>query len=83
MEKPSFSPGFQQAAEKVVFSRLLKEGQMQVESAKSRLRGRPKSFVENGFKPFPTVYASTSLAPCFDTTKGEGNAADGHFSAAC
>jgi hypothetical protein len=29
MEKPSFSPGFQQAAEKVVFSRLLKEGQMQ------------------------------------------------------
>jgi hypothetical protein len=29
MEKLSFSPGFQQASEKVVFSRLLKEGQMQ------------------------------------------------------
>jgi len=29
MERPSFSPEFQQAAEKVVFPRLLKEGQMQ------------------------------------------------------
>jgi hypothetical protein len=26
--------------------------QIQVESAKSRLQGRPKSIVENGFKPF-------------------------------
>jgi hypothetical protein len=36
--------------------------QMQVESAKSRLRGLPKSFVGNGFKPFPTMYAAATKA---------------------
>ncbi len=35
--------------------------QTQVESSKSRLRGLPKSFVGNGFKPFPTAYAARSL----------------------
>jgi hypothetical protein len=35
--------------------------QMQVESAKSRLRGRPESFVGNGLKPFSTIYIATGL----------------------
>jgi len=57
--------------EKTVILRLLKNApafaeasagrQMQVESSKSRLEGFPKSFVGNGFKPFPTAYAATSL----------------------
>lgn len=29
MQKPSFSPGFYQPPEKVVFSKLLKKGQVQ------------------------------------------------------
>mgnify|MGYP003457678893 CR=1 FL=1 len=33
-----------QFGEKVIFLRLLKNAQMQVESAKSRLRGRPRAF---------------------------------------
>ena len=64
----------EQFAEKAIFLRLLKMSlpssrkaglragrQMQVESSKSRLRGRPKSFVGNGFKPFPTACAAISL----------------------
>jgi hypothetical protein len=36
MEKPSFSPGFQQATEKVVFPRLLKEDPAFAEAASRR-----------------------------------------------
>ena len=32
--------------------------------AKSRSRGRPKSFVGNGLKPFPTGVHRNKLAPC-------------------
>jgi hypothetical protein len=55
----------------MILFRLLKNAQMQVVSAKSRLRGLPKS---QGVRRTWTFAA---------TTKDEGNAEDGRFSAAC
>jgi|PlaIllAssembly_1097288.scaffolds.fasta_scaffold13078_6 hypothetical protein len=40
---------FEQLGEEVIFARLLKNAQMQVESSKSRLRGSPKCLVGNAY----------------------------------
>jgi len=54
--------------EKLIFLRLIKNAQMQVESAKSRLRGRPKSFWRERFQTVPYDYD----AHCNKPDMGEG-----------
>jgi len=56
---------------------------MQVEPCEIPFAGLPKSFVGNGFKPFPTGGTPQQACPVLDTGKDEENAADGGFSAAC
>jgi hypothetical protein len=48
--------------EKLAFPRLIKNAQMQVEPCEIPFAGAPEILVGNGFKPFPTMYAATSLS---------------------
>jgi len=66
--------------------------QMQVESAKSRLRRPSRAFHQpfrqailcrERFETVPYRYTPKQACPVLDTGKDEGNAADGLFSAAC
>ena len=59
-----------QGVEKVTFLRLIKNAQMQVE------------FYEIPFAGAPEILKSEAYLEYAATTKGEGNAADGHFSTA-
>jgi hypothetical protein len=56
--------------------RLLKNAQMQGAPAfaEAATRRQAKSFVGNGLKPFPTMYAALAC-PVLDTGKDEGNPA--------
>ncbi len=57
--------------EKLIFPRLIKNAQMQVEFAKSRLRGRPKSLVGNAYMRSLVCCHTLQRLALLDNTLGE------------